>query len=356
MKHCKHAGAFAVTAAAFILAISCASQPKVAAPEAQPAAAPQPAPQVQASPQTTVAAPDADRQKATDLRKKAFDLGIKDVLPDDYAVAEAAYAKGNDAYGKDNASAAAAYQDAAAKFSAAIDKGLPLIAAKEKARAQQLRDAALKNGANTAYAPQWSNAESGLASADKANGAADYTNAISGYRNASMDYATLYTLGQAGSVRSFITAHDLAKWASSPWTIAEAKYQASQDVFGKDRKASSDSADEAKLRYGIAKDTALEYYSGDRKKASENERDHASTIKAQVAVKDEYQAAQALYDKAQAAESAKDYENSSDLYDKAAKAFSSAYAHAKAKMDTAKGEMDSLDAAIATRQASGASR
>ena len=54
--------------------------------------------------------------------------------------------------------------------------------------------------------------------------------------------------------------------------------------------------------------------------------------------------------KAESDEGAKNYEASSAEYDQAATAFANAYTHAKAKMDTAKGELDSLDSALAAAQ------
>jgi hypothetical protein len=190
-----------------------------------------------------------------------------------------------------------------------------------------------------------------LAASQKAESSGGYDEAISDYRAASKEYEALYKLCDAKTAREYIASRDLAKWASSPWTLAESKYQAAQDLFAKDTPSSITSVDEALLRYGIARSTALEYYAGDRKKASETERDRASGIKSEVAVKDEYAQAAALYDKAQTAQEAKDYENSAALYDSAAKAFSTAYIHAKAKMDTAQNELGELDAAIASKEA-----
>ena len=73
-----------------------------------------------------------------------------------------------------------------------------------------------------------------------------------------------------------------------------------------------------------------------RKKASETERDRAAGIKADVAIKDEYAAALALYGKAATDNDAKNYEASSAEFDSAATAFAQVYSHAKVKMDTAK--------------------
>jgi len=352
MKKITRYATFIAAVVACVLALSCASQPKVQSPapeapavQAPKAESPAPAPKAQA------AAPDEERAKALALRKRAFDLGIKDVLPDDYAAAEKAFAAGNESYGKDNAAAALSFNDASGKYAALIDKGLPLLASQARENAERLRKVAQDKGAPGYFASQWTQAEADFAAPKKAETSGGYEAALNGYRTASRDYEALYKLCDAKAAREYITSRDLAKWASSPWTLAETKYQAAQDLFVKDTPSSITSVDEALLRYGIARSTALEYYASDRKKASETERDRASGIKSEVAVKDEYSQAAALYDKAQTAQAAKDYENSAALYDSAAKAFSAAYVHAKAKMDTAQNELGELDAGIASKEA-----
>jgi hypothetical protein len=335
------------------LAVSCGSTP----PEAKPSSAP--APQA-AAPAAQVAAPapkgdskelDELRAKAGDLRKKAFDLGLKDLLPEDYAAADKAFADGAAAYGKDDKASTASFAEAATRFRSVLDKGLPLLAASERKKAESQRDAAVAKNSGDRFPSLMSSADSGFEKPKAAEAATDYESAISGYRASARAYAVLYRLCEANAVREYIASRDLAKWDSGNWNLAETKYKAAQDQFTGDAKASGESADEAVLRYGIARDTGLSYYAADRKKASETERERAAGIKSEVAVKDEFAAAAALYEKAAASQASKDFESSAPLYDKAASAFGKAYAQAKAKMDTAKGELDSLDAAIATKSA-----
>lgn len=352
MKKITRCATFIAVLAACVLALSCATQPKAQGESGAKPAAQEQQPQASApAAKDSSPAPEAERAKAAELRKKAFDLGIKEVLPEDYAAAEKSFAAGNENYGKDNAASRASFSEASVRYSAAIEAGLPLLSAKARSDAEKLRRTAADKGAADSFAPLWTRAEADYAAPKSAEDAKDYEAAIAGYKAAGRDYEALYKLCDAKKAREYILSRDLAKWASSPWSIAETKYQAAQELFAKDRPGSIGSVDEAVLRYGIARSTALEYYAGDRKKASEDERERASGIKTEVAVKDEFAQAQALYDKAQAAQGNKDYESSSAAYDEAAKAFASAYAHAKAKMDTALGELDTLDAAIASKRA-----
>jgi hypothetical protein len=340
------AAAAAITACA--LALACATPPKA---ESAPAAAAAPKP---AEVAPAAAAPDELRAKATELRKKAFELGLKEILPGEYAAADEAFAAGGAQYGSDNAASAASYADAADRFALVVDRGLPLLAAAERKKAEDRRDGAAAKGAGGLFPTQDAYAGTELAKAGASEAAADYEPAVAGYRASARLYEVLGKLCDAHSAREYLASRDLAKWDGSNWSLAEARYKASQELFASDAKASGDAAGEAILRYGIARDTALSYYAADRKAASETERDRASGIKSEVAAKDEYGAAAALYAKAEGFHNGKDYESSSTLYDRAATGFSAAYARAKTKMDAAKNELESLDAAIAAKNADAA--
>ena len=346
--------------AAIVLAMSCATPPKTAEPPAPAPAAP--APQIAETPpappaETAVPAPDELRSKAAELRKKAFDLGMKAVLPEDYAAADKAFAAGNAGYGKDNASSAASFTDAVARYEDVLARGLPILAAAEGKRAALLRGTAAGKGAETTFPELFAYAEAELAKPAEAEVSGDFEAAIKGYRASSRHYEVLYKLCDASAARESIVARDFAKWDPSNWTLAETRFRAAQDILRQDAAAAATSADEAILRYGIASRTALEYYASERKLGSEGERERALGIKSEVAVRDEFETAVAIHDQAEAAHSAKDFDGSSSLYDRAAAAFASAYEHAKIKMDGAKGELDSLDEAMAvTETAAGSAR
>jgi hypothetical protein len=348
--------ALCAAVAASALAISCATPPKAAAAsEPTSASKPEAATSVPATKTVEgVAAPDELRSKAAELRKKTFDLGLKDILPEDYAAAEAAFAAGNAEYGKDNAASAASYTDAVARFAGVMDRGLPLLAAAERKRAEDLRDKAAAKRAGELFPRHFTYAEEELAKPRQSEAAGDFETAVAGYRASANEYAVLYKLCEAAGAREYIASRDLAKWDTTNWNLAETRFKASQDQFEVDAAASASSVDEAILRYGIARSTALEYYASDRKKVSETERTRASGIKSETAVKDEYASALELYAEAETAGAAKDFESSSSLYDRAAAAFAAAYTHAKVKMDAAKGELESLDAAIAAKKADAA--
>jgi hypothetical protein len=343
--------------AVYALVISCATPPKPTASSAvgEPAKPAAPTIAAPATPTTpAVAAPDDLRSQASALRKKAFDLGLKDVLPDDYSAAEASFSAGTNAYGVDNTASGASFKDAASKFSELIKKGLPILVTNAKGQATKLRDTAVSKKAGELFSDLLAYADADFAKASASESSDDYETALAGYKASATEFEALYKLCDASSARGFLVSHDLTKWDPSNWSLAESKFSSAQSLYKQDSHASVDAVDEANLRYGVARNTAYEYYASDRKKASETERDRAESIKSSVAVKDEYEAAIALYTKAEADESVKNYEASSSEYDSAAKAFAEAYTHAKAKMDTAKDEIDSLDSALSSAEAAAA--
>jgi hypothetical protein len=332
--------------AAMALSLSCATKPPAAAPEAPPppaAATPAPASEPAAP---AIAAPDELKAEAAALRKRAFDLGIKDVLPAEYAAAEEAYNLGNAKYGADNAASEAAYRDAIALYSGAIERGLPFLASAEGDKARAAQGAAYRKGAAQYFGGEGDSASAALAQAEASEKAGEYEKAIASYKSAASSFAALSSMCDAAASRDAIAARDFAKWDPSNWTLAEGKLSQARELLASDSKASLTAADEAGLRYKLVMQNALGYYMADRKTFSEAERDRASSIKAEVAVKDDFAAAASLYEEAEAKRAADDAEAAADLYGRSAAAYAAAYDAAKVKMDSAQSEIESLDAAF----------
>jgi len=330
---------FGAVLAAMALALSCATRPTAAPPESAPPAPAAEATSAQAA-TSDVPAPDALKAKATELRKKAFDLGLKEILADDYAAADKAYALGSEKYGKDNAASAAAYEDAAARFGKVIEDGLPLLASSERDKARAAEAAAFGKGAASYYYEDCDAASSALAEAEAIEKAGEYEKAVDAYRAVATRFAALGAMCDASAARDRIVERDFAKWDTSNWTIAEGKLASAGDLLGSDAKASLTAADEAILRYKLVMQNGLSYYMADRKGLSESERERAAGIKSEVAVKDDFEAAAALYASAEEKRAAEDFEAASELYSRSAQAFTAAYDRAKAKMNAARGELD----------------
>jgi hypothetical protein len=345
-------GSFAAAAiAAFAFALSCATPPAPTAAAAPAAPAPALAEPAASQPEKgAVPAPDEQRSRAAAARKRAYDLGIQDLLREGYAAAESAFADGSAAYGKDNEASAAAYADAAERFGGLVERGLPIIAGNERERAERLRAVAVGKRSEELFPEQFAWAEAEMAKPVSSESGGEFEAAIAGFRAAARNYDSIYKLCDARSARDAILARDFAKWDTSNWTIAETRYDSARSLLRTDAAGATSSADEAILRYGIVARNALEYYAGDRRTAAADEKRRAEGIKSEVAVKAEYAAALALHARAEAEHAAGNFDGSSSLHEGAAAAFASAYSHAKAKMDTAKDELDALDEALAAEE------
>ncbi len=332
--------------AASVLAFSCKTPPPAVGPEPE-------APTVESAPEPVteptdvgVGAPEELRTKATELRKKAFDLGLKDILGSEYGEADTAYLLGAEKYGKDNAASAAAFEDAVARFEALIAAGLPIVAQREGERARNLRASAESGGATEYYEELYDSSGEGLDGAADLESSGDYEAAIAGYRLASSRFSALIVMSEAAAQRDAIIERDFAQWDTSNWNLAEAKIAAAVDLHASDASASREAADEARLRYRLVMRNALSYYSNGRKSQSDAERERAIGIKSDVAAKNEFESAVALYESAEAYEEAEDFESSASLYEQAAAAFTEAHDLARDKMLAAQDELHALDAAL----------
>jgi len=332
--------------AALALAFSCKTPPPAVEPEPE-APTVEVAPEPKAEPiDAGVGAPTELRTKATELRKKAFDLGLKDLLPVEYGEAESAFLLGAEKYGKDNAASAAAYEDAASRFEAVLQAGLPLAAAREGERAWDMQAAALDKGATDYFGGLYSSSTGDLFDAEALEESGDYEAAIAGYRLASSRFSAIIVMCDAAAERDAIAERDFAQWDTSNWNLAEGKLASASDLLESDAAASRGAADEALLRYRLVTRNAFLLYAGDRKTLSESERERAIGIKSDVAAKDEFESAVALYESAEAFEEAEDFESASSLYDQAAEAFTEAHDAARDKMYSAQDELHSLDEAL----------
>ncbi len=347
-------------AACILAAASCASAPKAMdAPTAAPRAEAPKAEPPQPLAQEAESAPDDLRDKATAIRKDAYELGLKDILPDEYGQAEKSYQAGGASYGSDNKASSAAFADAAARFEALIAKLLPLIAESREKRVEELRARAVERrgvsakGAAELFPRLLAETDAGLSDAKSSRASGDYRKSIELSKASAKDYEVLNKLGDANAAREGIVARDFAKWDSSNWNLAEAKYSSAQASFPGDPQGAANEADEATRRYAKVMENALGYYMADRKSASEAERSRAEGIKSEVAAKTDFAAAAAIYGEAEARKAALDPDGAARLYGDAAASFAAAYVKAKSKMDEAKLEFEALDAALAEREVRG---
>ncbi len=340
--------------AAFVLA-SCASKPAVA-----PSPAPSPAPTPEAKPPPTAPAAPAVSQADLDkfladaqaLKKRSFDLKLFEVLPDDYKTAEAAYAAGFAAYqAKDAEPAKTALEKSIALYKDLIDRGVVDLAAAKRKSAEDMRAAALKAGADLKAPTRFGPADESLAAGGAAVEAGKHEEAIAIFERSGISFELAYKRSLASDARERIKDKDLAKWDSGNFQLAENKYAAEDSLWasGKDSDlvAGIDALDEAVLRYNLVVQKGRQSVAIGAKEKTDESKTRSETIKAQVAVKDQYDAALATYEDGISKLTSGDFETAADELQKSGAGFDAAYEAAAAKRASAAEAMRDAQAAAA---------
>jgi hypothetical protein len=339
--------------------ISCASKPKTPPPEpeappvatvpAQPEVAPEAAP--------TIGQDELDAllAEAKELKKKAFDLKLFEVLPDDYKAADALYGAGLKSYNDKDAPAAKEGLDATiSAYKDLISRGILEIAAAKRKDAEDMRAIAVKTGA---YVPQAERFDAGDQALDAASALVDETKAeesIPVFEAARLYYELAWKRSIASDLRQGIEDRDFAKWDSGNFQLADNKYLAEDGFWASgnetDRAAGVDALDEAILRFNLVVQKGREMTVTAAKSKTDEAKQRSEDIKANIAVKDLFQAAQELYSEGASQLAAKEYEAAADAFDRSGASFEQAYEAAAEKRAAAEAAMKAAEEATAESQ------
>lgn len=338
------------------LLASCASKP--AAPQPEPAPAEPPA-VAEPAPEQPAAVPQADLDallaQAKELKKKAFDLKLFEVLPDDYKTADGSYTTAvasYDAASRDAKEAPAAkegLEKTISLFKELIEKGVVEVAKAKRDNADSMKAAALKAGADTKAADRLAAADEAYAAAAALVDEGKHEEAIGAFERARLYYELAYKRSVASDLRDRIAAEDFAKWDSGNNQLAENKYSAEEGLWATgaeaDRASGVDLLDESILRFNLVVQKGRQSVALGAKEKTDDSKAKSEEIKAQVAVKDQYAAAVATYEEAVTKYSAGDYEEATSGFEEALAAFDAAYDAAAEKREKAQAAMESAAAA-----------
>jgi len=315
--------------AALTLFASCASKP------AAPGAEPEPGPAAgQAEPTQAPAVSQADLDallaQAKELKKKAFDLKLYEVLADDYKAADAQLAKGKQAYDDKNAAAAKEGLDASVvAFTSLIERGLVELVAIGKREAEDMKSLAIRADAESRTPERLEAGDASFVAAEKLAGDKKPEEAIPAYEKARLCYELAYKRSAAGALKDEIEEKDFAKWDSGNYQIAEGKFTAEEGLWASgadaDRAAGADALDEAILRFNLVLQKGKETVALNSKESAESSKSRSDEIKAEVSAKDEYEAAIAAFRDADSKLTNKEFEEAAAGYDEALAAFDQAY-------------------------------
>jgi len=312
--------------AAAVLLSACATKPP-AAPEPEPQTV-EPAKEPEISKEEL----DALHGRVLALRKEAFDLGLKDSMADGYAAAETRYVAGKAALDADDRPTAKAELSAAEPlFADLVAEGGPLAAQNRKAAAADSRQRALNADAETLSPEALAQADALLAAADAALAAGDVQGAIKAYGLAIAAFDAVEKRSTAVAVKAAVDDLEYGPMDSGNYELAGQKLAAVDTLLPADPKAAGDAAAESLLRYRLVLAKGWELTAGQNRSAAERFKVDAEAIKAQVAVKDEYAEAKAVWDAAVAASASGDNESAAPLFEQSEYMFQEVYVTAAAK-------------------------
>ncbi|GHV43784.1 hypothetical protein AGMMS49546_26380 [Spirochaetia bacterium] len=290
-------------------------------PAASPAPVPEPVPPPAAQDVPDQAALNslaAAKARAEEARKKAADFESPAYFPGEWDAAEAAYVSaGEQAQNTltEVKQAEAQYNAAADSFEDVFSKTIPLYAQDREAEVIAARNEAISAGIDSLY-PEHLRATDTIAldAVDKYE-AGDYYAARDAAALSLGRYQALKAGMDSYNVRQEVLNRNFADYDPDNFDRADKTLATALDLFeaGNIEEALNE-AEEAKLRYNLALKFGWAVYAEERALAAGKERQNALDLKANVAVRSEFDPAEKLYGQAGISLKAEKYEESADLY------------------------------------------
>ncbi len=340
----------------FAILVSCATKPK--APTTEPVVPPTVTPTTPTTPTTpAVSQEDLDTllAEAKELKKKAFDLKLFEVLPDDYKAADALFAAGSKSYDdKDGPAAEESLGAAIAAYKDLISRGVVDIAAAKKKDAEDMKSTAIKGGADSSQAERFGAGDEAFKAAIALMDDSKAEASIQVFESARLYYELAWKRALASDLKQGIEDKDFAKWDSGNFQLADNKFQSEDGLWASgneaDRAAGLDALDEAVLRFNLVVQKGREMGVTTVKGKTDESKQRSEDIKANVAAKDSYDSAQELYNEGSSQLAAKEYEAAAEAFDRAGAGFDDAYQTAAEKRAKAEEAMKAADEATAESQ------
>lgn len=333
---------------------SCATKPK-APPAPETATTTEPAATTPKTVETAPAVPQEELDKllaeAAAGKKRAFDLKLFEILPEDYKAADAAFAAGKTAYdAKDGPAAKEGLSKAVSLFNDLNARGIVELSAVKRKNADDMRATAMKAGAEEKAAERFAPAEASYAEAARLAEAGEHEKAVAAFERARALYELAYKRSLASGLREAIEEKGYAAWDSGNHRLAENKYAEEERLFSAEGGAAElaagiDSLDEAVLRYNLVVQKGRQGVANGKKETTDEAKARSEGIKADVAVKEGFAEALALYEEGQAKFAAGDYEEAAEAFEKAGLRFEEVYALAAEKRQRAVEAMSAAEAA-----------
>jgi hypothetical protein len=322
-----------------LLAFSCKTTPKETEPESLTESVDVPV-ETETVTQAQLNTLNEARRRAETARQEAQNVHGPEYFPSDWSQADTRFAQTGRDIDTGNVqsvqNALTAYNELASAFEDITRRSLPLYAGAKREEVRSARQEAIDAGAFEIYPSQFYVADEKGEEVNTKIEAGDYYGAINA-APAALNYYTSLKLGSdAYNLREAILANNLAPYDQRDFDIAEENSLKALNTYDKDDiSAVLGVVQEALNRYTQVWKTAWRSIASERRDAASVERRAALDLKANIAVKDEYNDAERVYGEAGSNYQAEQYEDAAERYARAAAMFTVVWETAEYKRQTA---------------------
>jgi hypothetical protein len=295
--------------------VSCKS-----APQETPSAPPDEPPAVTSEGSSPVSLDGLNKEisRAEEARKRASDFESVTYFPSDWENVESQYVSAAElprSTGDEVQAATARYTALTDTYDSLFKRVIPLYAQDREDEIVAVRDEVVGTGLGGVFPDYLLEADRVVTQALAQYEGEDYYAAKDTWNLARTKYVVLKTGGEAYNKRVEIVKRDFISYDADNFNKADEIGLAAVDAYeaGKIEDALG-GAEEAGLRYSLVLKTAWAGYVAERGLAAGQERQKALDLKANVAVKAEFDAASAIYNEAESSVKAEKYEDAAALY------------------------------------------
>ena len=276
--------------------------------------------------QTAIDALGLAEKRAERARKQAFDADSPTYYPSDWKSAESMYVQ---AIEKSKEKNLAAYRDASAKFNTAADsydavaqKAVIKYASARKDEIEKVRSAALASKVDEFSPERLAVADAEARRAQQLYDAGDFYGAAEAAIGARSRYIVLKTGADAYSVKSEIDRRGFSVYDPSNYSLAQNKLDLSIASYDAgNTKSAQEASEESLLRFRLALGKGRELNASAKGNSADIQRRAAQDLKAHVAVKAAFDAASAVFAKADSAFKNEKFDEAAESYTEAERQF-----------------------------------
>jgi hypothetical protein len=273
--------------------------------------------------------------RAETARKRAMDFEASKYFPSEWGNTEAQYTEAGSISRntQDNVNRAAnLFSEAADAYNGFFEKAVPLYAQAREDEIIAIRDELVATGLAYYFPEYLEGADEVALEALEQYENKDYYAAKDTAARSLEIFGTLASGASAYLARQEILTRDFVMYDSDNFDKAEEAGSNAVDAYDEGKiKAARDGADEALLRYNLVLNTAWAHFASVKGEAAEAERQKAIDAKANVAVRDLFNAANDAYEKAAASLKEEKFAEAGNLFEKADAQFIESVRLAEAK-------------------------